>query len=282
MNCLLADHQIASLVKNKKLIIKPFSAKCLEPASYDLRVGKSIISITGGGEKALNEDGKFVINPGELILIESMEKVGFPDFLQGRICSKVTLLQKGLSSIATKIDPGYGIPKGWPLLLVFHHYGHEVIELSPGQPVCSVEIESLDAPAKKTYTPKGPMRVAYSENPDPLLERELDFRKVRKEEVERFHGHPIDDLVLAIGELQKSIGVLKQRLQRRPLWKTGLIIYLLYFILITLLSFHLYVLIPMLLQSAILYTMYFGIAGVIGVLLGLYKWSRKENREVYN
>jgi dCTP deaminase len=270
MNCLLPDHQIKSYVKAKKLIIEPFDQSYLEPASYDLRVGNNIISITNGGPKQLTAD-KFIINPGELILVESLEKVGFPDFLQGRICSKVTLLQKGLSSIATKIDPGYGLPDGWPLLLVFHHYGHEIIELTPGQAVCSVEMESLESPAKKPYTPKGPMKVAYSQVKDPLAELKSNFRNAKQDEIERFHGHPVDDLVLAIGTLQKHYDALKRQLKPRPFWKTAAIVYMAYFAVATLLSFDAYVLMPSLFQSDVTYTVYFGVATVIGIVLGFYK-----------
>jgi dCTP deaminase len=270
MKCLLPDHQIKSYVKDKKLIIEPFDTTYLEPASYDLRVGNSIISITNGGQKSLSE-GKFIINPGELILVETLEKVAFPDFLQGRICSKVTLLQKGLSSIATKIDPGYGLPRGWPLLLVFHHYGHEVIKLDPGQPVCSVEIELLESPAEKPYTPKGPMKVSYSRSEDPLAKLKSDFRNVNQDEIERFHGHPIDDIVLAIGKLQKNYDFIENQFKPRSFWKTVAIVYGVYIVLAFLLSFDAYILRPSISQNNAIYTIYFGIAAIIGVLLGFYK-----------
>lgn len=169
MACLLSDRQIRELVEEKHLVIEPFSDS-VEPASYDIRMGNRVISLTRGFDKTLKSNETVTIYPGELILIESLEKVGFPLDLQGRICSKVSWLRKGLSSIATKIDPGYGHPDGWNLLLVFNHCGHEPIELSPSNPICSLEIEELTEKAEKPHSGEEPKTILLRpiEMVDPL------------------------------------------------------------------------------------------------------------------
>lgn len=209
MDCLLSDHQIEESRSTKRLIIEPFSGQ-LEPASYDLRAGCRIISITRAFDKELTEEG-VTIQPGELFMVESLEKVGFSPELSGRICSKVSLLSKGLSSIATKIDPGYGFPEGLNLLLVFKHLGHAPLVLKKGQAICSMEIEKLDSPASKSYPKKQAptMTLERIELNDPLGNM-TDFRKVEKENVEKFHGHPIDDLVLAVGQLQNRCDTIQK------------------------------------------------------------------------
>jgi deoxycytidine triphosphate deaminase len=148
MNCLLSDSEIEYNAKKGKLIKRNYDRTSLQPASYDLRMGENVVSLTRGKPIGL-VDGKFDIHPGELVSVHSMEEVAFPLDIQGRICSKVSLLEKGFSSIATKIDLGYGYPDGWNLALVFKHLGHEPIELRLGDPICSLEFERLDKSAKK-------------------------------------------------------------------------------------------------------------------------------------
>jgi deoxycytidine triphosphate deaminase len=243
MNCLLPDHEIEARIKDKRLIIKPFSGKT-EPASYDLRMGNRVISITQGEETNLKDGDRVVVHPGELILIESLEEVGFPADLQGRICSKVSWLKKGLSSIATKVDPGYGYPTGWHLLLVFHHCGHEPIELSPGMPICSLEIEQLTEEAEKPYAGKEPKTVFLTpiEKVDPLSRVQQDFSKLKKEELEKFYGHPLDDLFLAIGSLQDNVRELQNRLPKpRPFWKTAVLAYTIFFVICFVFSLFLHI-----------------------------------------
>lgn len=277
MTCLLSDSEILESVKKGHLVIRNFSGS-VEPASYDLRMGNRVISLTRGKELE-QSDGRFIIQPSELVLVESMEKVGFPLDLQGRICSKVSLLRKGFSSIATKIDPGYGYPDGWNLLLVFHHCGHEPIELRPGDPVCSLEFEKLDQPASKSYTGKHPKTILLRpiEAIDPLAGQKLDFTKLKKDDLEKFYGHPLDDIFLALGALQKDLSDVKARLpRRRPLWKTALIVYLLYFAICGILLMHINIAFPSVADISI-FLAGVGIgAGVIGGVLGIYAKTRNE------
>jgi len=240
-------------------------------------MGNRVISTTGG-EKPLKDSETAVIHPGELILIESKEKVGFPPSLQGRICSKVTWLQKGLSSIATKIDPGYGYPEGWPLLLVFHHCGHQPISLSPGTPICSLEIEALTETAKKPYSGREPKTIVVSpiEAKDPLAKIvKPDFRNLCREDLENYYGHPLDDLFLAIGALQKEMTTIREELPSpRPLWQLSLVVYFCYSIAYVAILSFLCTWFGVHPATELILGSFFGIAGVVGVILGL--WSRRE------
>ncbi len=279
MNCLLPDHEIRRRIKDKQLIIKPFSGTT-EPASYDLRMGSKVISITRGEETNLKNGDRVVIHPGELVLIESMEEVGFPADLQGRICSKVGLLRKGLSSIATKVDPGYGYPKGWHLLLVFHHCGHGPIELSPGMPICSLEIEQLATEAEKPYTGKEPKTVFLmpAEKVDPLSRVQQDFAKLEKGELEKFYGHPLDDLFLVVGALQKSVREIQSKMPKpRPFWKTVLLTYVLFFTICSICSLFLFLMYPSLVDINTQIAIYGVLATVIAGILAAYQ--RKRNGE---
>ncbi|MCP8321013.1 MAG: hypothetical protein H3Z52_08740, partial [archaeon] len=266
MPCLLSDSQIRDYREKKDLIIEPFS-NSVEPASYDLRMGNRVYSLTRGSELQPDVTGKFIVYPRELILIESMEKVGFPKDLQGRVCSKVSLLKKGLSSISTKIDPGYGWPDGWHLLIVFSHCGHEPIELKPGDPICSMEIEKLDVPASKLYSSERPKEIPLRplESIDPLAQKPpLDFRELEKTTLEKFYGHPLDDLFLAVGKLQISFDKIEKRLPRpRPIWQIAFMIYLIYFATCSLVLWNLFITFPPLIAMLIPIIAIIGIGATI-------------------
>ena len=278
MGCLLSDSQIEDAMKNGRLVIKNFSGS-LEPASYDLRTGDRIISLTRGLELE-ESDGNFIIHPGELVLVESLEKVGFPPNIQGRICSKVSLLKKGFSSISTKIDPGYGFPNGWALLLVFRHVGHEPIKLRKGDPICSLEFDRLEKPARKPYSGEEPKTILLKpfETVDPLSkEKPLDFTKLEKSRLEEFYGHPMDDLFLSIAELQRDVVNLKKSLpKKRAFWKTMAIAYYFYFMASLLVLLCAQILFPSVQYNLALAITFIGIlAGVIGTILNAAKPKNK-------
>lgn len=271
MNCLISDSEIEYNAKKGKLIKRNYDHTSLQPASYDLRMGENVVSLTRGKPIEL-VDGKFDIHPGELVSVPSMEEVAFPLDIQGRICSKVSLLEKGFSSIATKIDPGYGYPDGWNLALVFKHLGHEPIELKPGDPICSLEFERLDKSATQGYRGKNPKTFIHpAETVDPIGKSQLDFRRLEKTNLERFYGHPIDDIVLVLGKLQEEVAAINRRLpRRRPIWITGFYVYAFYLFFCGLFLFYSRTLSPGLVEDAT-FLVGLGIgATVVGAVLALY------------
>jgi deoxycytidine triphosphate deaminase len=277
MDCLLSDSEIESYVQNGELIKENYDAGFLQPASYDLRMGDVVTSLTRG--KSIDiVNGKFDIHPGELVSIHSMEKVAFPLNIQGRICAKVSLLEKGFSSIATKIDPGYGYPDGWNLALVFKHLGHEPIELKPGDPICSLEFEKLERNATHGYRGKNPKTFIHpAETVDPIGKSQLDFRKLEKEELERFHGHPIDDIILSIGKLQGEVATIKGKLpRRRAVWITGFYVYALYFFFGLLFLFYWKELAPEIIDNTTFIAVLGIGAAVVGAVLALYGIKGRE------
>jgi deoxycytidine triphosphate deaminase len=229
MKCLLNDSAIDAMSQKGDLIKEGYEPASLQPASYDLRMGKRVISITRG--KPIDAtNGEFEIHPGELVSVDSLEKVAFPLNIQGRICSKVSLLEKGFSSIATKVDPGYGHPDGWHLALVFKHLGHEPIKLRTGDPICSLEFERLEKSASKKYHGTNPKTfIQPAETADPIGKSQLDFTELKSEDLVRYYSHPVDDIVLALAQLQRDFQELKDRVpRRRSLWVTGVYVFAVY------------------------------------------------------
>jgi len=157
--------------------------------------------------------------------------------------------------------------------------GHEPIELKPGDPICSLEFERLDKRASQGYRGKNPKTFIHPvETVDPIGKSQLDFTKLEKTDLERFYGHPIDDIVLALGRLQKEFTALKGRLPgRRPLWMTGFYVYAFYFFFCGLFLFYSKTLYPVLFDGTTFLTGLGIGTAVVGAILALY--GAKERRK---
>lgn len=95
--------------QNFKLFINPFSKECVEPASYDVRVGNEYASLTSGksfNQKDIERDG-IIINPNETIRVKALERVGVPLNCIALVTTKISLAWQGILQITSRIDPGY-------------------------------------------------------------------------------------------------------------------------------------------------------------------------------
>ena len=87
-------------------IIHPFAEESLEPAGYQMRVGKAYYH--GGEKKALCEGEFLEIAPHDVVIIETTEHICVPRFMIARWNIKVRLAYKGLLWVgAAQVDPGY-------------------------------------------------------------------------------------------------------------------------------------------------------------------------------
>jgi len=109
---ILVDHQIRQLVKSKELKISNFSEKCLEPASYDLRIDNIIYSPSSPNpERPINlkeTGGMFRIPAYGSAVLQTMESLEMPATIIGRFGLKSGFARKGLlASTGPQVDPGF-------------------------------------------------------------------------------------------------------------------------------------------------------------------------------
>ena len=161
----LSDGTIRRLVDSGRIMIKPFDATLVQPASIDLRLGDSFrvfhnhraagIDLRDGPPPGLTEevlatpeDG-FVIHPGEFVLGVTEEHVELPDDVVARIEGKSSLGRLGLIVHATAgfVDPGF---KG-TLTLEITNLTRVPIRLYPGLLIAQLSFMALDAPAERPY-----------------------------------------------------------------------------------------------------------------------------------
>lgn len=151
----LSGELIEKAIKAKRLKIKPFYKDGIQPASYDLRLGKTIlVTPVKRGEKGRpvdldKEEGKkYMIRPGEFVGVLTEEKLSLPNDICGRFGVKSTLTRKGLIAFGgIQIDPGF---VGRIAISLFN-VGPEDIELKLREPIFTVEFHRLEEATKNPY-----------------------------------------------------------------------------------------------------------------------------------
>ena len=160
----LSDGTIRRLVAEGRVLIDPWDETMVQPASVDLRLGRSfrvfhnhrITAVDLGDppselteQVTIEDGGSFVIHPGEFCLGRTDEWVELPDDVVARIEGKSSLGRLGLVVHATAgfCDPGW---KG-TLTLELANFNSVPIILRPGLPIAQLSFMTLDRPAERPY-----------------------------------------------------------------------------------------------------------------------------------
>ncbi len=110
----LARSRILELVEAG--LIEGFSAGCLGGAGYDLRLGRvyriESDSFLGVSERRTpevveDESDSFTLEPGDYVLVETVERVNMPPNLMARVLNRSTLFRCGCSLFNALVDPGF-------------------------------------------------------------------------------------------------------------------------------------------------------------------------------
>ena len=131
---MLSDRTIKDEMARGRIIIEPLIPDCIQPASVDLHLDKKLLVFKSQRHPAyidvkrsldhlnelveLDEDNAFFFNPGEFVLVSTLESITLPDDIVGKLEGKSSLGRIGLliHSTAGYVDPGW--------------QGHLTIELS--------------------------------------------------------------------------------------------------------------------------------------------------------
>ena len=160
----LSDATIRELIDSGRIVIDPWDPSMIQPASVDIRLGNSFRVFHNHRIKSIDlsdpprdltehveidEDGEFVIHPGEFVLGRTVEIVELPDDVVSRIEGKSSLGRLGLIVHATAgfVDPGW---RG-TLTLEITNFNSVPIVLKPGLPIAQLSFMALDRPAERPY-----------------------------------------------------------------------------------------------------------------------------------
>lgn len=158
----LSDNSIKDL---GSILVKPFKAQSVQPASYELHLGDQFKvepapsdakpKMVQRGEKEwedFNDDG-IAIRPGEFILATTKEKVYILPNMIGVVFGKSSWGRMGLMIHVTAglLDPGFN----GQVTLELVNLSHDAIILKEGDPIAQVVFQRLDHEADKPYGSKG-------------------------------------------------------------------------------------------------------------------------------
>jgi dCTP deaminase len=160
----LSDGTIRALIEAGRIIVRPWDAGLVQPASIDLRLGDSFrvfhnhrvtaIDLREPPRNLTEEvhiegDVPFAIHPGEFVLGRTLEAVQIPDDVVCRIEGKSSIGRLGLIVHATAgfVDPGF---RG-TLTLEITNLTRVPIKLYAGLPIAQLSFMALDAPAERPY-----------------------------------------------------------------------------------------------------------------------------------
>lgn len=106
---ILVDRQIKDIVA-KDGVVSPFDAACVQPASYDLRIGQHVYAPpTPDHPTDLSENGGvFRLPPYGAAVLTTYEDLKMPADMVGRFGLKSGFARKGIvASTGPQIDPGF-------------------------------------------------------------------------------------------------------------------------------------------------------------------------------
>lgn len=115
-------------------------------ASYDLRIGRQCRDHREQAVKDIPEQGVVVLQPGSALIIQTEEILHLPRRMFGTIAPRVSLLERGLSSTFSKVDPGYN----GHLLITLFNLGKTTVSLHRGQRFCALTMFEV-APGARLY-----------------------------------------------------------------------------------------------------------------------------------
>lgn len=170
---LLSDGELREAIDSSELAIEPAPGDgYIQPASIDLRLDALIriqserpvagltldpeeLDITRHIEaytepKNLMQEGPWRLAPGRFVIGYTMERVGLPFHLGGRVegRSRLARLGVGVHVTAPKIDPGFNNN----ITLEIFNLGPWTVELRAGMRICTFLVERLGRPAEFGYS----------------------------------------------------------------------------------------------------------------------------------
>ena len=188
---LLPDNEILREVESGTLQIFPFDKKMLQPASYDLKVGKDAATIPKNGDPRidLEEEGFFIVAPYAPAVVYALEYLKFPDDLAGRFGLKSSLSRRGIyASVGPQVDPGF---EG-KLSVTLFNLTPVPIALNYGDSFLSLEFQRLSGKASKGYTGEYQGRQTFtSKEIEPVL---------------GYKGHGLSEVVQGFKEMREAFG----------------------------------------------------------------------------
>lgn len=147
---IMVDSQIREAIERGTIVLEPFEETSLQPASYDMRLGKKAI-VTGVEEQIdLEKRGSLTIKAGDFALLTTLESIELPTNIAGNIGVKSYYTRKGMVVLAgLQIDPGFeGV-----LVIGVYNASPRSLTIDYASPFCTIELHQLNVSVTKPFVP---------------------------------------------------------------------------------------------------------------------------------
>ncbi len=145
---ILTDKQIKNAIVSGELIIHNFSESCVEPASYDMRVGNQGFTTTARTMVDIKGKGIMILEPGDFGVVTTYEEIELPNDYAARIGVRSSLTRAGIfSATGPQIDPGY---KGL-FTIGLINLSPNPVTLAYKEQFCTIEFHKLSEPVENPY-----------------------------------------------------------------------------------------------------------------------------------
>ena len=107
---ILSDGEIirACSAEDGGISIEPFEARCIQPASYDLRAGSQAAASSTRERINVEAKGFVEIKPGDFVIVQTFEVIRLDDRHTGRFGLTSGHARSGLiATVGPQIDPGF-------------------------------------------------------------------------------------------------------------------------------------------------------------------------------
>lgn len=188
---LLNDDEIKKAMDTDGLIIDNFSEERLQPASYDMRLGKEAFTSSGREKVDVEGRGTLIIEAGDFAMVTTLEQITMPLKLAAHIGLRSEFARKGVVLLSgPQIDPGFeGL-----LVVGLCNLSPNDIVMTFKQPFCTIEFIKLLEPVKKPYS--GP------------YQRQTGIPSIDIENIIKAKGMTFGEVIKAIGALSKDVKAL--------------------------------------------------------------------------
>jgi len=202
---LMVDNEIKEAMERNDITIEPFDEKQLQPATYDMRLGKKAIiskivtleelkdQITKDETKEINteKEGSIRIPGGAFALVTTLERVKLGKIYAGHIGMSTYYVRKGLNLLSgLQIDPGWdGV-----LILGLVNVSPRSITMDYQDTICSIEIHRLNVEPEKVYSS------SYMED-----QREGKIPKADKDYLRTIETMSVSELTGALVNMSRSV-----------------------------------------------------------------------------
>jgi dCTP deaminase len=161
---ILSDRTLREQIDAGRIVIEPFDPACVQPSSIDVKIGNlfrvfrnhtsALIDVKQNQENlteliTIPQEGVFLLHPGEFVLGSTLERIGVPDDLVGRVEGKSSLGRLGLiiHSTAGFIDAGFD----GHITLELTNIATLPITLYPNMKIGQVSFMQMTTPAENPY-----------------------------------------------------------------------------------------------------------------------------------